>query len=105
MHLSDELIEKLTNLLEPKAPDTAWLWPPIQQASPTVIKPAVYKNKKSDKGPYKLVMFVPDPQIGYRKYEDGTLDPFHDEAAIDVHFQLLAYLEAKYGVDEISLLL
>jgi hypothetical protein len=99
MHLSSELVEKLTTLLETEVPETAWLWPPIQQASPTVIKPAVYKDKKSSKGQYKLVMFVPDPQIGYRKYEDGTLDPFHDEAAIDVHFQLLSYLEAKYGVD------
>ena len=78
-----------------------WAWPPIQPAKPTVIKPAVSKAKKADKGSYRLVMFVPDPQIGYRKYEDGTLDPFHDEAAIDIHFQLLAYLEDKYGVDEI----
>jgi hypothetical protein len=101
MHLSSELVEKLATLLDTNVPETSWLWPPIQQASPTVIKPAVYKDKKSTKGDYKLVMFVPDPQIGYRKYEDGTLDPFHDEAAIDVHFQLLSYLEAKYGVDEI----
>lgn len=78
-----------------------WAWPPVQQAAPTVIKPAVYKEKRLKKTGTRLVMFVPDPQIGYRKYEDGTLDPFHDEAAIDVHFQLLAYLESKYGVDEI----
>jgi len=77
-----------------------WSWPPIQPAKPTIIKPATYKERKNKKDG-RLIMFVPDPQIGYRKYEDGTLDPFHDETAIEIHFQLLAYMEEKYGVDEI----
>lgn len=99
--VNKNVLDILNNALNNK--DSAdWSWPPIQQAKPTVIKP--YINKKGPVKPkhsYKLVVFVPDPQIGYRKYEDGTLDPFHDEAAIDVHFQILAYLEAQYGVDEI----
>ena len=38
-------------------------------------------------------MILPDPQIGYRMYEDGTLDPFHDQAAIDVALQIVADLQ------------
>ena len=96
--------EILTQALNRNAAESLkdWSWPPIQVAKPTIVKP--YENKKTPKKPkhqYRLVVFVPDPQIGYRKYEDGTLDPFHDEAAIDVHFQILAYLEEQYGVDEI----
>jgi hypothetical protein len=78
-----------------------WAWPPIQPAAPTVIKPAESKAKPKTKSGYRLVYFVPDPQIGYRKYEDGTLDPFHAETATEIHFQILAYLEKTYGVDEI----
>jgi hypothetical protein len=81
--------------------DLEWAWPPIQPAAPTVIKPAESKTKAKSKGDNRLIFFVPDPQIGYRKYEDGTLDPFHDEVAIDIQFQILAYLEKAYGVDEI----
>lgn len=88
-------------MVDAEVAPTNWAWPPIQQAKPTVIKPAEYKEKQATKNGFKLFVFVPDPQIGYRKYEDGTLDPFHDEAAIDVHFQLLAYMEKRYGVDEI----
>ena len=99
MSVKETLLETLEDLIESRPTD--WSWPPIQQAKPTVIKPAEYKERQASKNGFKLFVFVPDPQIGYRKYEDGTLDPFHDEAAIDVHFQLLAYLEERYGVDEI----
>jgi len=99
-----EVKESISSILDKalvSVTGTDWQWPPIQQAKPTIIKPATYKERTAKAKGVRLVMFVPDPQIGYRKYEDGTLDPFHDEAAIDVHFQLLAYLEEKYGVDEI----
>ena len=56
----------------------SWAWPPIQQAKPTVIKPAEYKEKQASKNGFKLFVFVPDPQIGYRKYEDGTLATLED---------------------------
>jgi len=96
-----DLLDKAIEEQVVAAPSVDWAWPPVQPAKPTIIKPATYKERKGKKDGTRLIMFVPDPQIGYRKYEDGTLDPFHDEAAIDVHFQLLAYLEEKYGVDEI----
>jgi hypothetical protein len=38
-------------------------------------------------------MILPDPQIGFRLYEDGTLDPFHDEQAIDVALQITAVVQ------------
>lgn len=101
--MQDRLIAALERKLE-NAKDTGWAWPPIQPAKPTVIKPAVPKAKKYHKDDMRLVVFAPDPQIGYRRYEDGTLDPFHDERAIDVHLQIIAHLEAAYGVDEIVVL-
>jgi len=98
--MSLDIIDVLNNALN-KAPE-GWSWAPIQPADPTVINPATYDaSKRTGKNGMRLVVFVPDPQIGYRKYEDGTLDPFHDEAAIEIHFQILAYLQEKYGVDEI----
>ena len=99
--MSLDIINVLNNAINNKDPE-GWSWPPIQPADPTVITPATYDaSKRVGKNNMRLVVFVPDPQIGYRKYEDGTLDPFHDETAIEVHFQILAYMQEKYGVDEI----
>lgn len=41
----------------------------------------------------KRCVILPDPQIGYRKFRDGTLDPFHDNAAISVAMQVVADLQ------------
>lgn len=61
-------------------------WPVVQQAKPTVVKTSV---KPSSNRSEKVIFIAPDPQIGYRRYEDGTLDPFHDEVAINVSLQIL----------------
>lgn len=65
-------------------------WPVVQPAKPTVVKPAAVKAKKTGR---KRALILPDPQIGYRMYEDGELDPFHDEAAMNVAMQLCRDLQ------------
>lgn len=74
-------------------------WPVIEQAEPTVINPApsVFKDDVA----LKVAVLLPDPQIGYRKYEDGTLDPFHDESAIDTALSVMSFLQKEYGVDQV----
>lgn len=73
-------------------------WPVIQQAEPTLIKPTKAPPKIKGSA-FKCAVILPDPQIGYRRYEDGTLDPFHDEAAMSVAMQITAHLQREVGVD------
>jgi hypothetical protein len=56
------------------------------------------KNNKKDSD-WKLAVLLPDAQIGYRKYEDGSLDPFHDDQAIDIAMQILSAVDEEHGVD------
>lgn len=60
-------------------------WPVVQPAAPTVIRPIKSAPKKTDN---RVTVILPDPQIGYRRLEDGTLVPMHDEAAINVALQI-----------------
>lgn len=79
-------------------------WPVIQQAQPVniIVKAGLDRVSNSFHGTdWKTAVILPDPQIGYRKLEDGTLDPFHDERAIEVAMQVIAYEEAEWGVDQI----
>jgi len=62
-------------------------WPVVQRAEPAQVRPVTCKRKVL-KGWHKAVV-LPDIQFGYRRYEDGSLDPFHDEAAIDVALQIV----------------
>jgi hypothetical protein len=60
-------------------------WPVVQPAAPTVVRyPA--KPRRPVQG--NVTAILPDPQFGYRRFPDGTLDPFHDEAALDVALQI-----------------
>lgn len=61
-------------------------WPVIQPAAPVKIKPVarVTRSKR-----WKTAVLAADTQIGYRRYDDGTLDPFHDEDAINVALQII----------------
>ena len=74
-------------------------WQPVQHADPVVIQPKVHTPSliSSD---WKVAVALPDPQIGYRKYEDGTLDPFHDESAMDVALQIVG-LDHGHGLAQI----
>ena len=59
----------------------------ISQAKPTIIRPTKSTAKKSTSE--KLAIILPDIQAGFRRYEDGTLDPIHDTKALDVALQLI----------------
>jgi hypothetical protein len=81
------------------AADTAGpAWPVIQPADPVTIslpdKPAKPVRDM------KLAVKGADTQIGYRLHPDGTLDPFHDEAAMAVFVQVCR----RYQPDKIQIL-
>jgi hypothetical protein len=66
-------------------------WPVIQPAAPVNVtindKPA-----KPVRG-MKLALKGADTQIGYRRLADGSLDPFHDDAAMNVFIQAATQLQ------------
>jgi hypothetical protein len=76
-------------------------WPVVQQAQPVVIKPPS-KPKKAPAliGGWKQAVILPDPQIGFRQFDDG-LDPFHDDKAMNVAMQVTNALEHDGGVDQV----
>lgn len=47
----------------------------------------------------RCALVVPDSQHGYRRHEDGTLEPLHDRAAVDVAVQVARLLAPQ--IDEI----
>lgn len=63
-------------------------WPVVQQGAPVKVTPrkasATWESET-----IKRAFILPDVQIGFRRYEDGTMDPFHDERAIDVALQAM----------------
>lgn len=61
-------------------------WPVVAPAAPVTAKPRP-APKATTTG--QTIIIAPDPQIGFRRYEDGTLDPFHDERAIAVMLQIV----------------
>ena len=75
-------------------------WQPVQPADPVVINPKTPQTPALISSGWKVAVALPDPQIGYRKYEDGTLDPFHDESAMDVALQIVG-LDHGHPVDQI----
>lgn len=64
-------------------------WPVVQQAKPVRFTPATLKRKT--KG-WKTAVVLPDPQIGFRQLQDGTLDPFHDERAMAAAIAICSYV-------------
>ena len=75
-------------------------WPVVQPAKPTVIKASERKNRAPLKG-WEIAVVLPDPQIGYRMYENGELDPYHEEAAMDVAIQIIEFLDHEVGVNQV----
>lgn len=65
-------------------------WGFIQRASKKVIKPKKVKTQKRD---YKVAVFLPDPQIGYRYFGNDDWEPFHDERAINLALQLVNHIQ------------
>lgn len=97
-------LERASLVLTPKW-ETGPEWPVIQPAAPVVIEGVKPPKKKARKTAalvrkWKTATVLPDPQIGFRQFEGGELDPFHDAAAIDVALQIVAAMEHDGGVDK-----
>jgi predicted phosphodiesterase len=90
-----DFLELLEILINPDIENSADLRPAIPAIMPNKVKARGNKNKTG----YKLAVLLPDAQIGFRRYEDGTLDPFHDIKAISVALKIVSYLQNEYGVD------
>lgn len=73
-------------------------WPVVQPAKPCVVRPVAQKtaqksaNRTTSSDSWKTAVILPDTQIGYRRYEDGQLDSFHDEAAMNVALKIVRHL-------------
>ncbi|NDE02328.1 MAG: hypothetical protein EBZ91_11405 [Gammaproteobacteria bacterium] len=61
-------------------------WPVVQQAAPVKAQPRPAPKTTSAE---HCIVIAPDPQIGYRRYENGDLDPFHDDRAIALTLQII----------------
>lgn len=82
--------------------ETGPRWPVIQQAAPVLIPtPEPPVRVRGEESGWKTAVILPDPQIGFRQFEDGSLDPFHDDRAMDVAIQIVAALEADRGVEQV----
>lgn len=82
----EDVVSGASVLLAPSW-ETGPEWPVIQPAEPVTVKvPKARPSKPS--GSWKTAVILPDPQIGYRRLTDGTLDPFQDERALDVALQI-----------------
>ncbi|HZV27085.1 MAG TPA: hypothetical protein VFG00_12435, partial [Acidothermaceae bacterium] len=64
-------------------------WPVVQQAAPCVVKheSRAKVRKASD---IRVTALLPDTQTGYRRLDDGTLIPMHDEQAMACTLEILA---------------
>jgi hypothetical protein len=66
-------------------------WPVVQQAAPVKARP-LPAPKRSPESP-RVVVILPDPQIGCRRWPDGTLDWFQDEQAIAAALRVIRKLQ------------
>lgn len=74
--------------LDIHATQTAPSWPLIDRPA-TLLKVVPAEEPRPRHARDQIAVILPDPQLGYRLFEGGTLDPFHDEAAIDVALQVV----------------
>lgn len=95
--MSDSLAQALKEFLQQ---DHALPTSVIKQAEKMKIVPAKITPPKKNDG-WKLAALLPDTQIGYRVYEDGSVIEFHDERAINIAMQIVAYAHEQFGVDTI----
>lgn len=91
--------QRMAGVEVPASEGNGPLWNPITNAKPTIVRSNIATPKNATG--WKTAVVFPDPQIGYRKYDDGTLDPFHDEAAMDVALQVLAFEQEQNGVEQV----
>ncbi|NKG21092.1 hypothetical protein [Paeniglutamicibacter terrestris] len=67
------------------------LWPVIQPAQPVIVK--IKRPTVQPVRTMKLAMKGADTQIGFRRLADGTMDPFHDDAAMAVFVEACAHFQ------------
>ena len=63
-------------------------WQPVDRGPLLSVK-APSRGATSLAGQWKTAILAADSQIGYRLLDSGQLDPFHDQAALDVMLQLV----------------
>lgn len=68
-------------------------WPVIQQG-PAIKLPTPKAKVKKATG-FKTAIVPPDIQIGYYRNRDGSLEPTHDEKALDVAIRLIEELQPE----------
>ena len=75
--------------VEPK--DFKPKWTPVHTPMADIVsfKTETKINRPRD---LKVCVVLPDPQIGFRRFRDGTIDPFHDDNAISIALQIIADL-------------
>lgn len=62
-------------------------WPVVQPAKPCVVR---HRAAKPVRTTGRTTVLLPDPQIGFLRYEDGTLEGMHDEQAMSCALNLIA---------------
>lgn len=69
---------------------TGFAWDPVRPARKVEISTRKVSSSIPKHGTaWKTAVILPDPQIGYRRLADGTLDPFHDGRALDIAMQIV----------------
>lgn len=69
---------------------SAPLWPVIQPATAVNVHVEPRDTVTPVEG-YKLSLKCADTQIGFRQHSDGSLEPFHDQQAMDLFTEVAAY--------------
>ena len=63
----------------------------VSQANPVIVPPVEVHARVDDE--VERLLIVPDLQGGFRKFEDGVLEPTHSEEAVDVMLQIVRDLQ------------
>ena len=80
-------IKKLRGLsLVAEARDFTPSWPPVTRVESIVAPPS---ERKESTGSYERCVILPDPQIGFLRYRDGSMEAIHDTSAIDIALQII----------------
>lgn len=82
----DMFSNKMSAVPKFRATGGAPAWPVIQPGPVVSIKPLTRTPRASK---WETATLIADPQIGFRMLDDGTLEPFHDEAAMGVALQVI----------------
>ena len=67
-------------------------WPVVQAATRATVRHVAPKARPTAG---RVTVILPDPQIGFRRYMDGTLDPMHDRGAMNVALSIIEHLRPQ----------